>query len=1065
MKKTSAALILDGFQVLELLGEGGAGSVFKARQESTGQLVALKFLHADPAHTAFQRQRLIARFERETRLCAQLHHPHIVRLLDQGHTAAQELYAVYEFVPGITLKEWLLRHGPLQPQVAGEIMAQLLDALACAHAQGIVHRDLKPQNIMLSDTGASLHTKILDFGIAAMVPEMQQGGLHASSASLDAMGTPSYSAPEQLRGEPATTCTDLYAWGLVLLECLTGRAAISGATLAEIFHKQLSPQEIALPPAIAHHPLGILLRRVLQKDSHERAHDARSLYAELRAMPLANIVGDLQQTQLPANTGLRTQPQLTLDYLPGVPVTNLEQRQITVLCCSMAVAPLDQTEVKLDALEALEALQRDQLHLCSATCQRHGAYLAGSLGDSQMYYFGYPQVHQDDAQRAARTALDLIAQVRRRSRLLEQQQGVRLEICIAIHTGMVLARPGHPPHGLTPDIALRQNRMAKPGTVLVSSDSRRLLEAGFELTDSGMRLQGMPISLLTGEYCADAFCFLRTRASHTDYIGQHARLAMLHRLWQRTRQGHGHSALIVAEAGIGKSRLAYEQCHLVRQQGCLTREARCLPEHKNDALYPFLRLLKTHYHLHDEGEPLLATRRLQAALEASECETAHALPILCSWLALPLPPQATMPTFSASRQKRILLQTLQKLILHIGSGAPFLLVLEDIHWIDQTSFELLSRLIKEAPHYPLLLILTSRPEFAARWNPHFLEIIKLPRLTKAETALMLSNLLGPRPLAERDLQQLVARTNGVPLFAEELVHMLQEQKALVAGNGVWHLLPGSANSSQIPASLHAFLGERLGMLGRARETAQLAAAIGREFSHELLLNASLSDEASIQTALDQMISARLICRQRRVHGDLYIFRHALIRDAAYESIPVHLRRHVHARIAFAMESLPAAEIEPHLAQLAGHFAQALDFAKAIQYGKRAEQQALTRALAADAMRHANHVQLWQAQLHASGHAFEHVDIYQMVSEALMLKYGWLDTRLAPVSNRARTARGKRVSPCWLLESLHSIEQATPLQWAMATYHHVASNRGTVRELTDQLQALSNQSNDRSLLKF
>ena len=1067
MKKTSAALTLDGFQVLELLGEGGHGAVYKARQDSTGQLVALKFLQADSAHTPFQRQRLIARFERETRLCAQLHHPHIVRLLDRGHTPAQQMFAVYEFVPGITLKDWLLRHGALNVLMAGEIMTQLLDALACAHAQGIVHRDLKPQNIMLSDTGASLHTKILDFGIAAMVPEMQHGAVHAAGA--EAIGTPSYSAPEQLRGEAATTRTDLYAWGLLFLECLTGKAAISGTTLAEIFHKQLSPQEVALPPALLRHPLGILLRRVLQKDSRERATDARSLYAELKSMNLLNIGGELHPTRSTLRDAPHTPLQLTLDYLPASATGQIEQRQITVMCCSLAVAPLAEAGVELDALEALETLQRDQLNLCSDTCQRHGAYLAGSLGDNLMFYFGYPQLHQDDAQRAARTALDLVAQVRKRSRLLEQQLGVRLEMCIAIHTGMVLARPGHPPHGLTPDIALRLNRMAKPGTVLVSLDSRRLLEAGFELHDTGPGLHDsgsrtMPVSLLSGEYCADAFCFLRTRASLTPYVGQIPALQTLQRLWHGVQQGHGHSALIVANAGIGKSRLAYEQCHQVRQQGGLTREARCLPEHKNDELYPFLRLLKSHYQLHDDVAPQLATRRLQSALQACAGDTAHALPVLCSWLALPLPEHVSVPHFAVDRQKRLLLLTLQKLILHMGGGAAFLLVFEDIHWIDQISFELLSRIIKVAPQHRLLLILTSRPEFTARWNPHFLEQIKLTRLSAADSAQLLGNLLEQKPLPAPDMQQLLARVDGIPLFAEELVQMLQEQKALVARDNKWHLLAESAGSA-IPAGLQAFLGERLSHLGSARGIAQLAAAIGREFTHELLLNASLPDEAGIQSALDHMIAARLICRQRRVHGDLYIFRHALLRDAAYESIPPHLRRHVHARIAFAMENLPPAQIERHLGQLAEHFAQAQEFTKAIQYAQRARQQAALRGLAADARRHAHHVQLWQARLDASGSALDHGDAYQALSEALMLKYGWLDAHLAAQAKTRSTLKGKRPPQCRLLESLHSIEQATSLQWAMATYHHVASNRSTVRELTDQLLALSNQSNDHNQLKF
>lgn len=488
MKKTTATITLDGFQVFELLGKGAAGSVYKARQDSTGQLVALKFLQTHATHNALQRQRQIARFQRETQLCAQLHHPHIVRLLDQTHTGLQQMVAVYEFVPGITLRDWLLQHGAMAATVAGEIMAQLLDALASAHAMGIVHRDLKPQNIMLSETGTSLQTKILDFGIATLVPEMQPDGM--PDALKDAIGTPSYCAPEQLRGEAATTRSDLYAWGLLFLECLTGKPAISGATLAETFHKQLSPQEINLPLPLRHHPLGVLLRRVLQKDSRERVVDARGLYDELKTMNLSGLIVNFRPK---AKRTRRNQPQVTLEYLPATFAPGAESRQITVLCYRVAVTPQNQTPLHA---ETLEALQHDQLNVCRDTCQRFGARLVGALGDSQMFYFGYPVLHQDDAQRAARTVLALLAGARRRSRLLARQQGVDLEICIAVHTGLVFARPDHPPRGLTPDTAMRLNRLAKPGRILVSNDTRHLLQAAFEMEDAGFELAGKPVSVL-----------------------------------------------------------------------------------------------------------------------------------------------------------------------------------------------------------------------------------------------------------------------------------------------------------------------------------------------------------------------------------------------------------------------------------------------------------------------------------------------------------------------------------------------------------------------------------------
>jgi serine/threonine protein kinase len=320
MEKTSTPLVLNGYQLLELLGEGSAGTVHKARREGTGRLFALKLQHPETEPEPFRRNRSITRFKRETQFCAQLNHPHIVRLLDKGRTAEHQLYAVFEFIPGTTLKDWLLRKGSLSAATTVEIMAQILDALTYAHAQGIVHRDLKPQNIMISEINNGLYAKILDFGIATIIPKIQAREPSALTLSEDIIGTPSYSAPEQLRGEPATTATDLYAWGLLMLECLTGKPVIQGATLTEILHKQLSQQEIALPPALAQHPLGILLRSALQKNSRQRASDAGRLHTHLRAINLYNLLDDLSQPPSFSNAP-DTAPaaaQATIEYSPGI---------------------------------------------------------------------------------------------------------------------------------------------------------------------------------------------------------------------------------------------------------------------------------------------------------------------------------------------------------------------------------------------------------------------------------------------------------------------------------------------------------------------------------------------------------------------------------------------------------------------------------------------------------------------------------------------------------------------------------------------------------------------------
>lgn len=1092
MKKTSAAQELNGYQLLELLGVGGAGSVYMAKQVSTGQLVALKRLHANPKQDAFQRQRYVARFERETQLCALLHHPNIVRLLDQGQSSEHELFAVFEFVPGSNLKDWLLSKGPMSPQNALHVMTQVLDALACAHAMGIIHRDLKPQNIMLSPIGTGLHAKVLDFGIATLMPRAHASEPDQKSLVQEAIGTPSYSAPEQLRGEAASPGTDLYAWGLLLLECLTGKAVVQGATLAEIFHKQLSAQEITLPPALEHHPLGIVLHRVLQKNNRERASDAQALLKQLQMIQVdnldGNLVGNLTPTTENAHATPLLQPQITLDDFPCAPGN--EQKQITVLCCNLAVTPMSEFNFEL---AALEALQHDQLNLCSSYCQRNGAFLAGALGDSLMFFYGFPHVQADDAQCAARTALELINQVQHRSRLLQRQQGVSLAISITLHSGPVLARSGVPPHGLTPDIALRLNRIAQEGSILVSSATQCLLAADFELHNVGTHCHpggNRPVYCLMGEYGNELARHSWLYHHNTPMTGRKQPWEMLQSAWQMALAGHGGSRLIVAEAGLGKSRLVYEHSQKIQQAGYISRYYRCLPEHKNDALYPFLQLIKHYLQMYDghdghdannanninditdinninnTNDARHSIQLLQHALVKADCDLEHALPVLCSWLCLPLSVRMNPVSCSSTRQKKILLLALQKLIFHMAAEQTCLLILEDIHWIDQTSFELLTRLMKDVPQHPMLLLITSSPEFVRRWNPPFAQTIKLGTLSRTESMELITRLIrqhhpdhGDTPIHPASLHYLLERIDGIPLFAEELIASMLAQNSLYADGQYWYVRQDDSTlHAAIPATLQSLLTARLEHLGSARETAQIAAAIGGEFSHSLLMNASLSDETRVQTALDHMLAARLIVRQRKVEGDRYQFRHALIRDAAYASIPLNLRALVHARIGLALENQTRRQIETHLAQLAQHFALAGDYSKAIDYGQRVIQQAKQRGL--DSQRHAKQVQRWQEEYAAKQMA--QPGSPPGLFQALQLIHGWNQMDESPLVDTPGKNRG---NPCCLLESLHSIEQATPLQWAMATYHHVATNRTSVGELIDQLLMLSKQSNDVGLLKF
>lgn len=457
---------IGGYKTRGLLGEGAFATVFLAEQEITGRQVALKVLKPGGLGNM---QRRIQRFERETRLCADLCHPNIVHLLDKGRTADGRLFAVFEYVPGETLKDLLLRKGALPAVTAGKLMIQVLDALVAAHKAGVVHRDLKPGNIMITTTGAEHRVKVLDFGIGALTPNVNQRDYKRLTITHETLGTPAYSAPEQLRGETPTIKSDIYAWGLLMIECLTGSRAMHGVSLAEVFHNQLSATDVPLPPAIAEHPLGLLLRRVLQKKPELRIGDAEQLHEKFRSIDLTDLVTPVAMNGANFDTRQNDTATLTLT-LPGA--RGGERRQITVLACNLGMV-VDE-EARYD-LKELDMMHMEQLGRFLDIGTRHGGYHAGTLGDSVLLYFGYPYASDSDVARAARAASDLISAATEQNRVLGDLSGIRFEVRMGLHTGVIVNRYGEAPSGVTPNTALQLMRRARPGTVLASTTSCRLL--------------------------------------------------------------------------------------------------------------------------------------------------------------------------------------------------------------------------------------------------------------------------------------------------------------------------------------------------------------------------------------------------------------------------------------------------------------------------------------------------------------------------------------------------------------------------------------------------------------
>ncbi|HEU4533385.1 MAG TPA: TOMM system kinase/cyclase fusion protein, partial [Polyangiaceae bacterium] len=1005
--------------------------------------VAVKVLRPQAGGPA-QAAARVARFEREAELCAGLQHPNIVRLLDksgrrgeasgEGGAGGELCYAIYELVPGETLRELLDREGHLSVERAAELMGQVLDALAAAHAKGVVHRDLKPANVMVVSTGRSVHVKVLDFGVSTLTLEARNTAFHNVTRSREMVGTPRYSAPEQLRGDVPTTKTDLYAWGLVFLECITGRKPIAGSTLAEIYQQHLSPIEIPLPDAIVGHPLGDFLRRVLRKDPNQRAGDAAALYAEFRSLPLGDLVGALQ--------GGRGAPEsYGGDTVTFVSESRQQRRQVTAIAFSLRLVPGDGGAAEADAFDPI---LHDQLALCRDALVRYGGTVTGQLGDQLVAMFGYPSASDADARRAVRTVLELAEGVRERGARLTAARGLGLEFRIGIHTGPVTVTAGEAPTGMTPTRALGLAAAAPANAMLVSAESRRLLEPFAELEAAepvavNGHARPAPVSRLLSERRSEALSFKPGQAGPAALIGRAGELAELERLARSRRRG-ASLALVVGEAGVGKSRLVREFLLNARSRGRSVQECRCLAEHRNTALWPVLPALERLLGL-DRSDPRRAGEVLVEALSARGLDPARFAAVACTWLGLPLPPGLAPASMAPYRQREVLLEALVDVLSRPVAGTPAVLLVEDLHWADPTTLELIGKLLEADADAPPLLVCTARPEFEAPWHDPGVSLLNLDRLSPVDAReVALQAWGGGEPPHPDVLATIVERADGIPLFVEELARMLAERGA------------GPADLKSIPITLRDSLAGRLDRLGDASAVARVAAALGREFDAAILFATADADEAAVRDALERLTQAKLLYRRLKVAGSTYVFRHALLQDAAYDSMPAEVRRLTHARIADALERQFPGSPHSAPAELARHYAGALAFVPAVRHGTAAAQASLDRSANAEAMAQAAQVAAWLPALPEAARVDAELRLNGITLQALMSTQGWASPAVRALAETSRA----------LLPESGAKEHTVSTLFGLFMHYHVAGERAQCRRVADELVAFADRIDDESL---
>jgi class 3 adenylate cyclase/predicted ATPase len=638
-----------------------------------------------------------------------------------------------------------------------------------------------------------------------------------------------------------------------------------------------------------------------------------------------------------------------------------ERRQLTVLFCDLVGSTT--LSGQLDP-EDLRAVVRAYQETAAEVIQRYEGHIAQYLGDGLLVYFGYPLAHEDDAQRAVHTGVELVEAIGGLNARLEASYGVQLAVRLGIHTGPVVVgniggggRHEQLALGETPNIAARLEGLAAPNTVVISPVTARLVRQTFVLEDLGASaLKGvaepMAISRVLGR---------RTPSRHDDeatpdrtpfLVGRDEELGLLRRRWDQSKEGLGQVVLLSGAAGLGKSSLVAALRAQVGREGYARLTLRCSPYHTNSALYPVIEHLQQVLQFERTDPPETKLAKLEQGLQTYHLLHEEVVPLFGALLAVPLLAERyPARSMSPQQQRQQTQEALVAWLLEEAARQPVLAVWEDLHWADPTTLELLGLLVDQTPTAAMLHVLTFRPEFSPPWPTRsHLTPITLNRLERPQVEALIAHLAGGKALPAEVVAHIVAKTDGVPLYVEELTKMLLASDLLHA-DAEHYVLTGPLSTTAIPETLQDSLMARLDQLNTAKEVAQLGAVLGREFAYDMLRAVSSQDEATVQDGLARLVAAELLYQRGRPPRARYIFKHALIQDAAYASLLRSTRQQVHQQVAQLLETRFPEIVETQPELVAQHYTAAGCAEQAVPYWQRAGQQASDRSAYLEAVSH------------------------------------------------------------------------------------------------------------------
>jgi class 3 adenylate cyclase/predicted ATPase len=734
-----------------------------------------------------------------------------------------------------------------------------------------------------------------------------------------------------------------------------------------------------------------------------------------------------------------------------------ERRQLTVMFCDLVGSTALSARMDPEDLRGVIGAY----HACVAeTVALFDGFVAKYMGDGVLVYFGYPTAQEDDVERAVQAGLALVGAVER----LPISEALRVRIGIA--TGLVVvgdligsgASQEQAVVGETPNLAARLQGLAEPGTVIIAETTRRLLAGLYEYEDlDAIEVKGFARPIRAWRVLRESAIesrFEALRSGETPLVGREDELDLLDRRWQQAKRGAGQVVLVSGEPGIGKSRLIASLLERLPQEPHVRLRYFCTPHHRDSALFPFIAQLEraAQFERADTAEERFA--KLETLLKPTSDGSSGPVPILAELLSVPTPAPYAPLVLSPQQKKGRTLEVLLARLDSLARKQPVLMVCEDLQWIDPTSRELLDRMIQRVASLPILLIATFRPEFEPPWaGSSYVTICALNRLTRNEAVSLVERLTGGKTLPLEVLDQIVQRTDGVPLFVEELTKavleggVLQEQADRYVIDGPLPLLA-------IPNTLQASLMARLDRLAPAKEIAQIGAVIGREFSHDLLAAVAGHHGQDLQSALDRLIDSGLVLRRGVPPTAVYTFKHALIQDAAYATLLRSRRIDLHASIARLLEERfpEMTEAQPEL--LARHYSEAGLGESAVAHWQRAGERAIKRSSNLEAVAHFRRgLEALEALPDRTAWAEQELQLLIGLGPALMLTRSSIAPEITQAYGRARELASEMGKDTELFKAV----------WGLTFVDNIKGDLTGSRNSIDELFDIARRQDDPDLL--